>query len=91
MLTKFDTLKNGIVYTTNPNAVDPAPMYRRLAEEFGLTAFDVMLAAGQIVRENGFNMMHRKADKTAVMHPGELDHVETVLFDQFLTASLTNA
>lgn len=86
-LTKFDTVVGGIVYTTNPNAVDPAHMYRRLAAEFGKDAFAVMLDAGQVIRDTGRNMMHRKADKCAVMHPGDIDAVEAILFDQYLTAT----
>ncbi len=86
MLTKFDTLKNGIVYTTSPSAVDPAGMYRRLAAEFGKDAFTVMLDAGKVITETGRHMMFRKADKSPVMHPGDIEAVEAVLYDQYLTA-----
>lgn len=90
-LSKFDTVENGIVYTTNPHAVDPAVMYRRLAAEFGRDAFAVMLDAGPVILENGLHMMHRRADRCAVMHPGDLERVESILFDRYLTASLASA
>lgn len=85
-LTKFDTETNGIVYTTNPNAVDPAGMYRRLAAEFGKNPFTVMLDAGPVILETGRHMMYRKADRSPVMHPGDIEAVEAILLDRYLTA-----
>jgi hypothetical protein len=90
-LSSYDTIEHGIVYTTSPHAIDPAPMYRRLAAEFGRSAFSVMLDAGPVILENGMHMMHRRADRSAVMHPGDLERVESILFDRYLTASLANA
>lgn len=86
MNTKFDTKVGDIVYTTNPNAIDPLPMYRRLAAEFGKNPFTVMMDAAKVITGNGINMMHRKADKCAVLHPGDLAFVEAILFDTYLTA-----
>lgn len=91
MLTTFDTMKNGIVYTTNPNAVDPAPMYRRLAAEFGKDPFAVMLDAGPVLLAQGDHMMHREADNCPVIHPGAAERVEATLFDRYLTESITAA
>jgi hypothetical protein len=50
-----------------------------------------MLDAGPVILENGMHMMHRRADRSAVMHPGDLERVESILFDRYLTASLANA
>lgn len=80
--------RRGCYVTSNPNAVSPLPAYRRLAAEYGLSAFRVAMDAAELIRGSGYHVYFSETTGAAVMHPGELEDVEARLYDAYLTQAM---